>query len=127
MTPIILLVDDNAIQAATRRGVLLKTGRAVALATGAEMALEMLNDDALRESIGLVITDHLMPGINGPEFVERLREQLPSVPVIVLSGYPDVEPEYVGLNIVFRAKPIAPDHLIALTTSLLKPPLTKTA
>ncbi|HUY82158.1 MAG TPA: response regulator [Acidobacteriaceae bacterium] len=127
MTPTILLVDDNAIQAAARRNVLLKTGKAIALASGAPKALDMLDDAALRESIGLVITDHQMPGMNGPEFVSRLRDRLPSVPVIVLSGYLDVEPEYDGLNIIFRSKPIAPEQLIALTKSLLDPPLTKTA
>ncbi|HTV06374.1 MAG TPA: response regulator [Acidobacteriaceae bacterium] len=127
MTPTILLVDDNAIQASVRRSVLLKAGRTVALATGAGKALEMLDDVALQESIGLVITDHQMPGMNGPEFVERLREKLPSVPVIVLSGYLDVEPEYEGLSVIFRTKPIAPEQLIALTSTLLDHPLTKTA
>jgi len=87
----------------------------------------MLDDVALQESIGLVITDHQMPGMNGPEFVERLREKLPSVPVIVLSGYLDVEPEYEGLSVIFRTKPIAPEQLIALTSTLLDHPLTKTA
>jgi CheY-like chemotaxis protein len=127
MTPTILLVDDNAIQAATRRSVLLRTGRAVALASDAGKALEMLDDAALQESVGLVITDHQMPGMNGPEFVEQLRERLPAVPVIVLSGYVDIESEYEGLNIVFRAKPIAPEQLIALAASQLDPPLTRSA
>jgi two-component SAPR family response regulator len=68
-----------------------------------------------------------MPGMNGPEFVERLRDMFPAVPVVVLSGFPDVESEYSGMNIVFRMKPVAPDQLIALSESLLDPPLTKTA
>ena len=127
MPPTILLVDDNAIQAAARRSVLLKSGNAVSLASGAAKALEMLNDPTLLDSIGLIITDHQMPGMNGPEFVGQLRERLPSVPVVVLSGYMDVEPEYEGLNVIFRTKPIPPDRLIALASSLLDPPLTKTA
>ena len=127
MPPTILLVDDNAIQAAARRSVLLKSGNAVSLASGAAKALEMLNDPTLLDSIGLIITDHQMPGMNGSEFVGQLRERLPSVPVVVLSGYMDVEPEYEGLNVIFRTKPIPPDRLIALASSLLDPPLTKTA
>ena len=127
MPPTILLVDDNAIQAAARRSVLLKSGNAVSLASGAAKALEMLDDPTLLDSIGLIITDHQMPGMNGPEFVGQLRERLPSVPVVVLSGYMDVEPEYEGLNVIFRTKPIPPDRLIALASSLLDPPLTKTA
>lgn len=127
MTADILLVDDNAVQATTRRSILLRTGRTVALAGGALQALGLLEDAALRKSLGLIITDHCMPGMNGPEFVGRLREKLPSVPVVVLSGFADVETEYEGLNVLFRIKPVAPDQLITLSESLLKPRLTKTA
>jgi CheY-like chemotaxis protein len=127
MTADILLVDDNAVQATTRRSILLRTGRTVVLANGAPQALELLQDAALLNSLGLVITDHCMPGMNGPEFVLRLRQRLPSVPVIVLSGFPDVEPEYEGMDILFRMKPVAPDQLISLVQSLLDPPLTRTA
>ncbi len=127
MTADILLVDDNAIQATTRRSILLRAGRAVAVAEGAAQALAMLEDATLLHSLGLVITDHCMPGMNGPEFVARLRDRLPSVPVIVLSGFPDVEAEYAEMGVLFRLKPVAPDQLIALAESLLDPPLTKTA
>jgi DNA-binding NtrC family response regulator len=127
MTADILLVDDNAIQATTRRTILLKTGRAVALASVATQALAMLEDASLLKSIGLVITDHCMPGMNGPEFVTQLRQRMPSVPVIVLSGFPDVETEYEGMNVQFRLKPMPPEELIGLTELLLKSPLTKTA
>lgn len=127
MTADILLVDDNAIQAATRRSVLLRTGRTVVVAVDAMQAVLMLEDAALRESLGLVITDHSMPEMNGPEFVTALRERLPLVPVVVLSGYPDVEEEYEGLNVRFRMKPVPPDQLIAMVQELLDPPLTRTA
>lgn len=127
MTADILLVDDNAVQASTRRSILLRTGRTVVLASGALQALAMLDNVELLQSLALVITDHCMPGMNGPALVSRLRERRPSIPVVVLSGYPDVEAEYEGLNIVFRMKPVAPDQLIALAESLLNPPLTRTA
>lgn len=127
MTADILLVDDNAVQASTRRSILLRTARTVALAGGAMEALSLLRDASLLSSLGLVITDHCMPGMNGPEFVHRLRERLPFVPVVVLSGLPDVEDEYQEMNVICRMKPVAPDELIALAESLLDPPLTKTA
>lgn len=127
MTADILLVDDNAVQATTRASILLRTGRKVVVASNAEQALTMLEDDVFADSLCLVITDHLMPGMHGPEFVAALREILPSIPVMVLSGYPDIEQEYEGLDIVFRMKPIAPDQLILLAKSLLDPPLTRTA
>lgn len=127
MTADILIVDDNAVQAATRRSILLRTGRNVTVASEAAQALKLMQDPGIRKSLGLVITDHSMPGMNGPEFVAELREVLPQVPVVVLSGFPDVEDEYEGLNVLFRMKPVAPDHLIALVESLLNPRMTRTA
>ena len=119
----VLLVDDNPIQAATRQAILSLPGRAVAVAEGARQALEMLEDEQLLSSIGLVITDHWMPDINGPQFVDLLRRRLPIVPVLVLSGLPDVEAEYAGLDVIFRVKPIAPAQLMALVDSLLDEPM----
>ncbi|MFZ0661118.1 MAG: response regulator [Acidobacteriaceae bacterium] len=127
MTAEILLVDDNAVQATTRKAILLRTGRSVLAASNATQALGILEDAALLKSLGLVITDHCMPGMNGPEFVAELRERLPQVPVVVLSGFPDVEGEYEGMNVVFHMKPVAPDQLIAIAESLLEPPMTRTA
>jgi DNA-binding NtrC family response regulator len=123
----ILLVDDNAVQAATRRTILSRTGRSVAVASGAAEALQMLDDESLFSSVGLVISDHWMPGLNGPQFVEKLRERLPKIPVLVLSGLPHVEPEYEGLSVVFRVKPFPPDQLIALVESILDEPMSRTA
>jgi CheY-like chemotaxis protein len=127
MTAEILLVDDNAIQATTRRAILVRSGRSVVIATGAAQALQMLDDEELIRSVDLIITDHWMPGLNGPQFVEKLRERLPEIPVLVLSGLADAESEYQGMNVVFRVKPFPPDMLIALTTSILDPPISRTA
>jgi DNA-binding response OmpR family regulator len=127
MTAEILLVDDNAVQASTRRTILSRSGQTVAVAAGALQALSMLEDEQLFHSINLVITDHWMPGMNGPELVTRLRRQLPVIPVLVLSGLPDAEEEYAGLNVIFRIKPLAPDQLIALVESLLDSPMGRTA
>jgi DNA-binding response OmpR family regulator len=127
MTAEILLVDDSPLQAATRKAILSLPGRIVAVAESARRALEILEDGELLNSIGLVITDHWMPDINGPEFVNLLRRRLPAIPVLVLSGLPDVEAEYTGLDVIVRIKPIAPDHLLALVDSLLEEPMSRTA
>ena len=57
MTAEILLVDDNAIQATTRRAILVRSGRSVVLANGAVQALQMLDDEELLRSLDLIITD----------------------------------------------------------------------
>jgi len=65
------------------------------------------------------VTDHLMPGMNGVEFVSRLRKAGYLLPVLVLSGYAEVEEEYVSLDVSFRVKPFPPDQLVALVQFLL--------
>jgi DNA-binding response OmpR family regulator len=69
---------------------------------------------AVPDRVGLVITDHLMPGCSGSELVRQLRSFNPTLPVIVLSGLPEAEPEYQGFNVLFRAKPFPPGQLIEL-------------
>jgi len=123
----ILLVDDNPVQAATRRAILSLHGRTVAVAESAYRALEMLEDTQLFDSISLVITDHYMPDLNGPQFVDLLRRRLPAIPVLVLSGLPDAAEEYVGLDVVFRAKPVLPEQLLAVVSSFLDQPMSRTA
>ena len=123
----ILLVDDNAIQAATRKTILTRTGRRVVIAESGAVALKMLADEEFADQIALIITDHLMPGMNGPEFVRKLRETLPEAPVVVLSGLPDAEAEYQQNDVIFRLKPLVPDALIRLVSELLDDKVAQTA
>jgi DNA-binding NtrC family response regulator len=119
MSARILLVDDNHIQSATRRAILEGAGREVCEAQQGRQALELLREPGTGSPFGLVITDHLMPVMDGPEFVTELRRRGYALPVIVLSGFPDAEAAYHGLNVVFRLKPFDPDNLIRLVRDLL--------
>ena len=108
----VLLIDDNALQLSVRETVLRNAGFTVCVATTTESALATLR--ILGARICLVITDHVMPGRNGAQFVAELRQENDWVPVIVLSGLAEAESEYEGLNVVFRQKPVPPPELIAL-------------
>ena len=123
----ILLVDDNPIQTATRQAILSLRGRRVAVANGSYQALELLESPDLCASVGLIITDHWMPDLNGPQLVTFLRRRLPTIPILVISGMPDAEHEYAGLGIIYRTKPIGPEDLLALVDSLLNEPMSRTA
>jgi DNA-binding response OmpR family regulator len=61
-----------------------------------------------------------MPDMDGVEFVRQLRTFNLEVPVIVISGLPDAEAEYAGLNVIFRAKPCDPDDLISLVKGCIR-------
>ena len=123
----ILLVDDNCIQATTRKAILARAGGNVAVASDGRQALAMLEQAGTARPVGLVVTDHLMPGMNGPEFVSELRALFPHLPVIVLSGLAEAEDEYCDLDVLFRVKPFPPDELLSLVRSLLIQPIGRTA
>jgi DNA-binding response OmpR family regulator len=127
MSNTILLVDDNPVQAATRQAILVYSGNTVIVATSACHALALFDNLDLARNVGLVITDHLMPKMNGPQFVVELRKRFPTLPVLVLSGMPDAEIEYSGINVVYRLKPIAPEELIQVTRALCEDTLGRTA
>jgi DNA-binding response OmpR family regulator len=123
----ILLVDDNCIQATTRKAILARAGGNVAVACDGRQALAMLDQAGTLRPVGLVVTDHLMPGMNGPEFVAELRAKFSDLPVVVLSGLAEAEDEYDDLDVIFRVKPFPPDELLALVRSLLAQPIGRTA
>ena len=119
MPATILLIDDNAVQAATRQTILKRAGYFVIAVLNPERALEQFRSNEFPAPIDLILTDHLMPCMNGSEFVRKLREFQPRVPVLVISGMMEAEEEYEGLDIHFRLKPLLPDHLLASVHQLV--------
>jgi DNA-binding NtrC family response regulator len=120
MTANILLIDDNAVQAATRQTILRRAGYFVIAALNPARALEQIQSGDLAEEIRLVITDHLMPGMSGADFVRSLRKTHPKLAVLVISGLEEAEQEYVGLNVTFRMKPLLPDNLLETVKQLVR-------
>lgn len=121
--PPILIVDDNAIQAMTRRLILERSHLPVVLSESGPAALARIDAG---ENFGMVITDHCMPEMSGPELVRKLRS-FSSMPILVLSGLPEAEAEYEGMDVYFRMKPIQPEELISISRTLLFPALDQTA
>ena len=125
MQATILLIDDNAVQAATRQAILKRAGYFVIAVLNPERALEQFRANEYPAPINLILTDHIMPGMNGSEFVKKLREFEPDIPVLVISGMAEAEEEYAGLNINFRLKPLPPDNLLASVHRLVETSATK--
>jgi DNA-binding NtrC family response regulator len=121
MAKTILLIDDNAVQAATRQTILKRAGYFVIAVLSPERAREQFRNNEYPAEIDLVITDHLMPEMSGAEFIRCMREFAPVVPVLVSSGLEDAEAEYEGMNIHFRLKPLLPDNLLASVHRLTYP------
>ena len=78
----ILCVDDNE-QALSIRKVMLETrGYRVITCTGGEEALERFK----KGGVDLVLTDFIMPGMDGARLIEEIKHLSPQTPVILLSG-----------------------------------------
>jgi CheY-like chemotaxis protein len=109
----VILVDDEEHVRSSTADMLLDLGYAVHESESAERALELIE-----QGVGpdLVITDHLMPGMTGTELFYRLRDQLPAVKTLIVSGYADTEglpSEIPTLSKPFRQAELA-ERLAAL-------------
>lgn len=115
----ILLVDDNAVQAAIRQVILRRSGYFVITALNPTRALEQLRNNDFPTEVQLVVTDHIMPDMSGTEFVQQIRRSLPNIPVLVISGMEEAEVLYEGLNVEFRLKPLPPEQLLECVRELI--------
>ena len=81
---VVLVVEDEAAVRLFCCRVLRRFGYHVLEAANSEDALDTLQ----QETVGLVLTDITMPGMNGKEMVRRIdREQQPGLRVLYMSGY----------------------------------------
>ncbi|QFT62836.1 Blue-light-activated protein [Roseivivax sp. THAF30] len=82
---VILLVEDEAPVRAFASRALTLSGYTVIEAEHAAAALELLQDPSFM--VDLVVSDVLMPGLDGPTWIEKARETRPTLPVVFVSGY----------------------------------------
>jgi CheY-like chemotaxis protein len=80
----ILLVDDEDLVRAGTAEMLRQLGHRVYEASGATQALGMLRSGL---QVDAVITDYVMPRVNGAELAEAVRQRFPQLPVMVITGY----------------------------------------
>jgi CheY-like chemotaxis protein len=108
----VLVIDDNPVQLGIREAVLRDAGFLVSIATTGPSALALLN--ATPRPFDAIVTDHVMPKVSGADFVRSLRRKNRDIPVLVVTGMPDIERDYEGLNVIVRHKPLPPQELIEL-------------
>lgn len=81
---VMLVEDEDAVRMFGARALRNKGYNVVEAASGEE-ALEILKTDA--ESIDVLITDVVMPGLDGPAMIRKVREIHPDMRVVFISGY----------------------------------------
>jgi PAS domain S-box-containing protein len=109
-----LLVDDEELIRLSTADMLAEIGYAVVEADSAEEAMRLV-DGGL--DFDLLVTDHLMPGMTGTELARRLRDRRPGIPVLIVSGYADVDG--IAPDLPRLAKPFRRAELAASVASLV--------
>jgi predicted ATPase/signal transduction histidine kinase/ActR/RegA family two-component response regulator len=118
-TETILLVEDEALVRNFTRELLTALGYRVLLATDGFEALRVQAQE--RCTFDLLITDVLMPHMNGPQLAKRLQQVLPDMGILFLSGYTADAALRQGLHVeaAFLQKPFSPDALARKTREVL--------
>ena len=111
----VLVVDDNPMNLNVIKGLLKATKMFVTTAKSGEECLEKIRYG----SFNVVLLDHMMPGMDGVETLERIRETHPDLPVYALTANATAGEEFYlskGFN-GYLAKPI---DSIALERAIMK-------
>jgi len=110
----ILVVDDEEEVRKTIRLQLKGTGLEVVEAEDGEKGIEVLDAENVI-TVDAILCDVRMPKINGVEAVAYFRREYPSIPVIVLTGYPDVKlaVDFMKEGVVeYLVKPVEKEKLV---------------
>ncbi|MGX0877346.1 PAS domain S-box-containing protein [Roseovarius sp. MBR-154] len=105
----LMIVDDQTEVAATLRRGLMRMGYQVEAYTSPRIALERFEKAPLRHS--LLISDVVMPEMNGIEMARAMREMRPDLPVILCTGFNPTGVALPGGPTEVLAKPLDPVEL----------------
>lgn len=83
----VLIVDDEPDATATLAKFLTSRGYGTATASNGEEALDRVRSDGFQA----VMTDLRMPGMDGADFLARVRFERPDLPIIVMTGHTSFE------------------------------------
>jgi two-component system cell cycle sensor histidine kinase/response regulator CckA len=117
---VLLVEDEDAVRSFAARALQLR-GYTVIEAVSGEEALEILEDAELH--VDIMVSDVIMPGLDGPAWVREARKRRPDAKVIFVSGY--AEDAFVGgesgvPNSAFLPKPFTLPELTQKVKDLLE-------
>jgi CheY-like chemotaxis protein len=120
--PDILLVEDDPAILTILEKSLTQAGYPVHTASSAEQALELMEHHAI--PFHLLVTDIVMPGMNGKELADTLRNHVPGLPVLFITGYIPEKVEACGIDPArdpILYKPFMPKQLLDKVGELTGP------
>lgn len=108
---VLLVEDDRAVRLVVER-TLRRHGLDVIATDHGERALATLDSSTI--GIDVLVSDVVMPGIDGVELLDRARARRPGLAAVLMSGYaePPQRRALDGAGVVFIAKPFSVDELL---------------
>jgi PAS domain S-box-containing protein len=121
--PTILLVEDEPSLREMMSVFLGEAGYQVRLAASGVEALTLTRQPG-NVPVDLLLTDIMLPGLDGPTMAAQLRAQHPNLPVLFMSGYAESDPRNATAlrSAAFLAKPFTRDALLTKVASILAQP-----
>jgi CheY-like chemotaxis protein len=119
----VLIVEDDPLLRTVFQRSLEEHGHSVLLAENGESGLRQVQEYA--DPVSLIISDLLMPKMNGREFYEQVQKIKPGTKFLFVSGYTDLPAYQEWLkknNLPILLKPFSPLELITKVHDLLEPP-----
>jgi two-component system cell cycle sensor histidine kinase/response regulator CckA len=119
---VLLVEDEDAVRLFSARALRAKGYKVLEARTG-EAALELLG--VVDDTIDLMITDVVMPEMDGPTLIKEMRDNLPDLPVICISGYAEEtfrEKLGEGDDIHFLPKPFSLNQLAGKVKDVMNLP-----
>jgi two-component system cell cycle sensor histidine kinase/response regulator CckA len=109
---VLLVEDEDPVRAFAARALRLR-GYEVAEAATAEEAMELLEDAG--RPVDLLVSDVVMPGMDGPTFAARARELRPGLRLVFISGYAEesFRKNLTEADFLFLPKPFSLNELTA--------------
>lgn len=117
---ILIIEDDQRLAMLLRTGI-EEAGYRVLLAYDAEMALRLMKCDG--NNADLIISDIILPGMNGLELCKRIRTERPEVPILMLTALGTTDDKLEGFDAGaddYLTKPFDFRELLARINVLLK-------
>lgn len=116
----ILLVDDEPAVLSYLEDTLSTFGYNVIPKPDAQSALSVIREGT---KVDLVVTDYSMPGMGSDEYFTALKQALPSVPIIILTGYisADIERKLLSIGrFEYVSKPVEARELDRIVKAALE-------